>query len=141
MEKAYPAWSLEFLRFHRDGEAWKCPTALSKPENEAFLTHRATRPNEAANAWNQAFAAIAFLDERVPERQFPQPNLRRAKPSRRMPAVCSVQHVARSVEYVEGGGGSCRWTVEPTCGAGLRLLSATPQAIAPLDRRNGFTPT
>jgi hypothetical protein len=41
-EKAYRHWIVEFLRFHRDGDEWKHPTTLGKPEIEAFLTHLAT---------------------------------------------------------------------------------------------------
>jgi site-specific recombinase XerD len=99
-EKAYRHWIVEFLRFHRDGDDWKHPATLGKPEIEAFLTHLATKRRVSAKTRNQAFSAILFLYKHVLELEFPTIDALRAKQSRRLPFVLSQQEVARLIENV-----------------------------------------
>lgn len=132
-EKAYRHWIVEFLRFHRDGDDWKHPATLGKPEIEAFLTHLATKRRVSAKTQNQAFSAILFLYKHVLELEFPKIDALRAKQSRRLPVVLSPQEVARLIKHVEGGGGVYRLMVELTYGAGLRLLECCRLRVKDVD--------
>lgn len=132
-EKAYRHWIMEFLRFHRDGDQWKHPITLGKPEIEAFLTHLATRRKVSAKTQNQAFSAILFLYKHVLALEFPTIDALRAKQSRRLPVVLSQREVARLIENVEGGGGVYRLMVELTYGAGLRLLECCRLRVKDVD--------
>ena len=96
-EKAYRHGIVEFLRFHRDGDDWKHPATLGKPEIEAFLTHLATQRRVSAKTPNQAFSAILFLYKHVLELEFPKIDALRAKQSRRLPVVLSQQEVAHNL--------------------------------------------
>ncbi len=58
-EKAYRHWIVEFLRFHRDGDHWKHPATLGKPEIEAFLTHLATQRRVSARRSGTSAAVSA----------------------------------------------------------------------------------
>jgi integron integrase len=132
-EKAYRYWIVEFLRFHRDGDEWKHPTILGKPEIETFLTHLATHRKVSAKTQNQAFSAILFLYKHVLQLEFPTIDALRAKQSRRLPVVLSQQEVARLIEHVEGGGGIYRLMVELMYGAGLRLLECCRLRVKDVD--------
>jgi integron integrase len=132
-EKAYRHWIVDFLSFHRDGDVWKHPAKLGKPEIEAFLTHLATHRRVSAKTQNQAFSAILFLYKHVLELEFPKIDALRAKQSRRLPVVLSQQEVARLIEHVDGGGGIYRLMVELTYGAGLRLLECCRLRVKDVD--------
>lgn len=101
-EKAYRHWSPKFLRFHRDGDDWKHPATLGKPEIEAFLTHLATKRRVSAKTQNQAFSAILFLYKHVLELELPKIDALRAKQSSRLPVVLSPQEVARLIKQPGG---------------------------------------
>ena len=89
-EKAYRHWIVEFLRFHRDGDDWKHPATLGKPEIEAFLTHLATKRRVSAKTQNQAFSAILFLYKHILELELPKIDALRAKQEPLPPFILRV---------------------------------------------------
>ena len=60
-EQAYVDWIKRFILFHRK----RHPTAMGKPEVEAFLTHLAVVRNVADSTQNQALSAVLFLYKEV----------------------------------------------------------------------------
>lgn len=101
-ERVYRHWIVKFLRFHFDGDQWKHPTILGKPEIEAFLTHLATRRNVSAKTQNQAFSAILFLYKHVLNSEFPTIDAFRAKQSRSLPVVLSLFHFLTAASRICG---------------------------------------
>ena len=93
-EKAYLFWVERYLRFHREltGD-WVHPAGLGVVDIERFLTHLAVEKRVAASTQNQAFAAILFLYRDVLSIELSDIRAVRAKQSRRMPVVLSVDQV------------------------------------------------
>jgi len=126
-QKVYVNWTRRFLRFHR----WRHPRHMGKAEVEAFLGHLATRRKVSAATQNQALSALLFLYRRVLGIDLPWLNdLTRAKNSRRLPTVLTMEEVEAVLSELDG---MCRLMAELMYGSGLRLLEACELRVKDLD--------
>ena len=69
---------------------------------EAFLTDLAVRRNVVAATQNQALNALVFLFKEVLERPFEGVDAMRAKQSRRLPVVLSVDEMRKMLMVMTG---------------------------------------
>ncbi|MBI3774264.1 MAG: integron integrase [Gammaproteobacteria bacterium] len=117
-EQAYVDWVRRFILFHGK----RHPTALGKPEVEAFLTHLAVNGKVAASTQNQAKSAILFLYRDVLAQELPWlDNVEQAKAPKRLPVVLTPAEVSRVLERMEDGYGIIGRLLY---GCGLRLMEA-----------------
>ncbi len=126
-EQTYLAWILRFIRFH----GIRHPKDMSTADVEAFLTHLAVDRNVSASTQNQALNALLFLYREVLGQPFGQlDSVTRAQRPKRIPAVLSVEEVARVLQNLNG----VHWLV--CClqyGSGLRLMESVRLRVKDLD--------
>lgn len=113
-EEAYLVWIKQFAVFCREN-SW--PNTEDKIT--AFLTRLATKRNVSASTQNQALNAIAFLYRDVLQQDLGDfSKFKRAKRTKRVPVVLSVQEVGRLLSHLRG----IHWLIGATLyGTGMRL--------------------
>ncbi|MFZ4803473.1 MAG: integron integrase [Synechococcus lacustris] len=123
----YERWLRRFLRFH----LLRHPREMGGPEINAFLTHLAVEERVSASTQNQALAALLFLYRQVLGMD---PGclegVVRARRSKRLPVVLSVEEVRTVLQQMEGPPALvCRLLY----GGGLRLMEALRLRVKDLD--------
>jgi site-specific recombinase XerD len=88
-EKTYIQWIYRYIVFHDK----RHPKDMSKVEIEAFLTHLAVQEQVTASTQNQAFSAVLFLYRHVLHQELDAINALRARSSRYLPTVLTLQEV------------------------------------------------
>lgn len=98
-EQAYVDWCRRFIRFHGK----RHPSAMGKPEVEAFLTHLAVDGHVASSTQNQAKSAILFLYREVLQQELPWlDDVTQARESRRLPVVLTHSEVRAVLDRLRG---------------------------------------
>lgn len=133
-ERAYLKWVEKYLRFHREksGE-WVHPSRMGGKQVEEFLTHLAVNQRVASSTQNQAFAALLFLYRDVLEVDLANIHAVRAKQSRRIPVVLSVDEVRRLIAAAEEIDPFCGMLVEMLYGTGMRLMELIRLRVKDVD--------
>jgi integrase len=95
----------------------------------------AVKEHLAASTQNQASSALLFLYEHVLERPPDRiEGVARARPSKRLPVVLTVDEVLRVMAHLTGD----KWLIAMLLyGGGLRLLEALPLRVKDLDFERG----
>jgi integron integrase len=126
-EQSYVHWIVRYIRFH----GMRHPNTMGAPEVETYLTHLAADRNVSASTQNQALSALLFLYREVLNQPFGDlNNVRRAKPSVRIPVVLTVEEVGRVLGALSGP----HWLI--CClqyGSGLRLMESLRLRVKDLD--------
>lgn len=125
-EDAYVAWYRRFVRFYE----LRHPETMSEAEVEAFLTHLAMNRGVAASTQNQALNALIFLFREVLGIPLAGIHAKRAKTSKKLPVVLSVEETRQLLDAMEG--------VEAVqakllYGCGLRVLEMLRLRIKDMD--------
>lgn len=122
-ENAYVDWIKKFLVWQREQIGfWQHPTQIGSKEVNQFLTYLAADRQVASSTQNQALSAILFLYRKVLETEQLTLAAERAKSTRRLPVVLTVDEVRRLLEQIPLGP---KHTIACLLyGAGLRLLEA-----------------
>lgn len=122
-ENAYLDWIRKFLRYHCDKAGqWLHPLDLDSKHVNQYLTHLAADRLVSSSTQNQALSALLFLYRRVLETDRLEFDAQRAKHSRRLPVVLTINEVQRLLDQIQRGP---KHTIASLLyGAGLRLLEA-----------------
>jgi integron integrase len=116
-EQAYTHWVKRYILFHGK----RHPLEMGKVEIEAFLTSLAVERNVSASTQTQALSALLFLYKEVLGLDFPWlTEVTRAKRSRRLPSVLTVDEVRRLMQAVDDA--LMDLLVRLLYGTGMRLL-------------------
>jgi integron integrase len=130
-ERAYEAWTLRFILFHRRRD----PVDLGVPEIRQFLGHLAETRRVSPSTQNQALNAVLFLYREVlgrdPGRLGPA---LRARGTVRAPLVLSRQEVESVLRHLRG---TPRMMVALMYGSGLRLSECCRLRVRDLDFASG----
>ena len=115
-EKVYIHWIRRFILFHGK----RHPREMGVDEIIAFLNHLARAGRVSASTQNQALSALLYLYRQVLTVRLPWlDGVERAKTTRRIPSVLTVEQVQSVLARLEGS----RWLmVSLMYGAGLRLM-------------------
>jgi integron integrase len=97
-EESYMGWYRRFVKFHQ----LRHPKEMGASEVEAFLTDLAVQRNVVAATQNQALNALVFLFKEVLEKPFEGVDAMRAKQSRRLPVVLSVDEMRKMLMWMTG---------------------------------------
>ncbi|PPT05891.1 Integron integrase IntIPac [Geitlerinema sp. FC II] len=125
-EQTYVQWIRRYILFHNK----RHPNEMGVPEVEAFLTHLAVQNGVAAATQNQALSAILFLYKEILGRPLEGVDAIRAKRSRRLPTVLTVEEARLVIHQMSG---VHRLIVQLLYGSGLRLREAMQLRIKDLD--------
>ena len=126
-EETYVQWIRRYILFHNK----RHPKDMGVPEIEAFLTHLAVKRHVAASTQNQALCALIFLYKQVLQLPLDERiDAIRAKRSRRLPTVLTVEEVRSVIQQMSG---VHRLIVQLLYGSGLRLREAMQLRIKDLD--------
>jgi integrase len=126
-EQTYVQWIRRYILFPDKQH----PKDMGVPEIEAFLPHLATQGNVASATQNQALSALLFLYNEV----LHQPlggriDAVRAKPSRKLPTVLTMEEVRTILQSMSG---VYQLIAQLLYGARLRLREAMQLRIKDLD--------
>lgn len=91
-EESYVGWYRQFVRFN----SMRHPEEMGGEEVEAFLTYLAVTRRVVAATQNQALNALVFLFKEVLKKEFEGVDALRAKQSKRLPVVLSVEETRMS---------------------------------------------
>ncbi|WP_017326245.1 phage integrase N-terminal SAM-like domain-containing protein [Synechococcus sp. PCC 7336] len=98
-EESYVQWIRRFIPFHNK----RHPSEMGEAEVEAFLTHLAVQGKVAASTQNQALSALFFLYRYVLKQPLAESiEAVRAKQSKHLPTVLTVDEVQRLLQCLEG---------------------------------------
>ena len=97
-EECYVGWYRQFVRFH----SLRHPEEMGAVEVEAFLTHLAVNRGVVAATQNQALNALVFLFREILKKEFEGVDAMRAKQSRRLPVVLSVDETRALLMVMKG---------------------------------------
>ena len=104
---------------------------MGVPEIEAFLTHLAVQGNVASATQNQALSALLFLYNEVLRQPLDgRIDAVRAKPSRKLPTVLTMEEVRTILQNMSG---VYQLIAQLLYGGGLRLREAMQLRIKDLD--------
>jgi integrase len=95
-EQTYVQWIRRYILFHNK----RHPNEMGIPEVEAFLTHLAVQNRVAAATQNQALSAILFLYKEILGRPLEGVDAIRAKRSRRLPTVLTVEEARLVIHQI-----------------------------------------
>lgn len=125
--EAYVHWIRRYLLYHQ----FKHPRLLKESDVNHFLTHLAVNETVSASTQNQALSAILFLYEHVLKQPLDRiDGVVRARRSKRLPVVLTVDEVARIMAHLKGD----KWLIAMLLyGAGLRLLESLRLRVKDLD--------
>lgn len=129
---AYVEWARQYILFHNK----RHPREMGRPEIEAFVTHLATQRKVSASTQNQAYHAIKFLYEQVLKTQIEQINLLRAKQTKRLPVVLTVEDTFKVLDEVYGE--PFNLMARLFYGAGLRLHECQNLRVKDIDFGSGI---
>jgi integron integrase len=126
-EQTYVQWIRRYILFHNKQH----PKDMGVPEIEAFLTHLAVQGNVASATQNQALSALLFLYNEVLRQPLDgRIDAVRAKPSRKLPTVLTMEEVRTILQNVSG---VYQLIAQLLYGGGLRLREAMQLRIKDLD--------
>lgn len=126
-EKSYTHWVSRFVHFHHK----RHPREMGATEVEAFLTDLAVNGKLSAATQTQALSALLFLYREVLGMDLPwMDGLVRAKPSKRIPAVLSVEEVHRLMACLDG---VYALMARLIYGTGMRLMECLRLRIKDVD--------
>ena len=129
-EEAYVGWYRQFVKFHE----LRHPGEMGAVEVEAFLTHLAVVRNVAAATQNQALNALVFLFREVLKKEFEGVDAMRAKQSRRLPVVLSVEEMRKLLVVMTGEEAVM---AKMLYGCGLRVLECLRLRVKDVDVSGG----
>ena len=130
-EKVYIHWIRRFILFHGK----RHPREMGVDEIIAFLNHLARAGRVSASTQNQALSALLYLYRQVLTVRLPWlDGVERAKTTRRIPSVLTVEQVQSVLARLEGS----RWLmVSLMYGAGLRLMECLSLRVKDLGFERG----
>jgi site-specific recombinase XerD len=98
-QEAYVHWIRRYLLYHQ----FKHPRLLKESDVNHFLTYLAVKETVSASTQNQALSAILFLYEHVLKQPLDRiDGVVRARRSKRLPVVLTVDEVARIMAHLKG---------------------------------------
>ena len=126
-EQTYIEWIRRFILFHNK----RHPKDMAEPEVEAFLTHLAIQRHVAASTQNQALCAILFLYRHVLKHPLSASiEAVRARPSKHLPTVLSVDEVNRLFLHLKG---TNQLLAKLLYGTGMRLNEGIRLRVKDID--------
>ncbi len=125
-EDAYVGWYQRFVRFH----GLKHPREMGAREVEKFLTHLAVDREVVAATQNQALNALVFLFREVLQKPFEGVDTMRAKESKKLPVVLSVEETGKLLHVMPGEEAVM---AKLLYGCGLRVLECMRLRIKDVD--------
>ncbi len=130
-EETYIQWIRRYILFHGK----RHPRDMAEPEVEAFLTHLAVDGNVAASTQNQALSALLFLYRYVLHQPLSESiDAVRARPSKHLPTVLSVDEVQVLLRYLAG---THQLLAKLLYGSGLRVKEGLRLRVKDLDFAQG----
>jgi integron integrase len=129
-EEAYVGWYLRFVKFHE----LRHPKEMGAVEVEAFLTYLAVDRKVVSATQNQALNALAFLFKEVLQKPFEGVDAMRAKQSKRLPVVLSVEETRKMVMVMTGEEAVMGKLLY---GCGLRVLECLRLRVKDVDLAGG----
>ncbi|MFT4177439.1 MAG: integron integrase [Luteolibacter sp.] len=129
-EEAYVGWYRKYVRFH----GLRHPAEMGGEEVAAFLTHLAVNRRVMASTQNQALNALVFLYREVLKQPFEDVDVKRAKQSKRLPTVLSVEEVGKLLGVMQGEEGLMARLLY---GCGLRVMECMRLRVKDLDLSGG----
>lgn len=126
-ERTYVMWARKFVLW----SGKRHPKDLGAPEVTAFLNHLAVEREVSASTQNQALSALLFLYKEVLGNELPWlDELTRAKRSKYLPAVLSVDEMQRLLAHTSGTTGL---VLRLLYGTGARLMEGLRVRVKDLD--------
>lgn len=126
-EQAYTDWIRRFIRFNGN----RHPAQLGPDDIERFLTSLAVDRNVAAATQNQAQSALLFLYREVLSTELPWlDGVVRARASRRLPVVLSLDEVDRLIGQLHG---THRLLAALLYGTGMRIMEGLRLRVKDVD--------
>jgi len=135
-EQAYVYWIVRYIRWH----GIRHPKEMGAPEVESFLSHLVVDDHVSKSTQNQAFSAILFLYKKVLKVELKELNAVRAKPSKRLPTVCTTQEIAALLEHLRKlrQARSVYWLMASLMyGTGMRLMECCRLRVKDIDFGRG----
>ena len=129
-EECYVGWYRQFVRFH----SLRHPEEMGAVEVEAFLTHLAVNRGVVAATQNQALNALVFLFREILKKEFEGVDAMRAKQSRRLPVVLSVDETRALLMVMKGEEAVM---AKLLYGCGLRVLECMRLRVKDVDVSGG----
>jgi integron integrase len=129
-EESYVGWYRRFVRFH----GLRHPDELGAAEVEGFLTDLAVNRRVVAATQNQALNALVFLFKDVLEKPFEGVDAMRAKQSKRLPVVLSVEEMRKLLMVMTGEEAVMGKLLY---GCGLRVLECMRLRVKDVDLSGG----
>lgn len=127
-ERSYMGWIRNFILFHNK----RHPRDMAAAEVEAFLSYLAVDRNVSSSTQNQALCALLFLYKEVLNIDLPWlDGIVRAKPTRHLPVVLSVQEVHALFSAIKDS--ELNLFVRLLYGSGLRLMEGIRLRIKDVD--------
>jgi integron integrase len=126
-QEAYVHWIRRYIAYHQ----FQHPRLFREDDVNHFLTHLAVHETVSASTQNQALSAILFLYEHVLKQPLDRiDGVVRARRSKRLPVVLTVDEVARILSHLKGD----KWLIAMLLyGGGLRLLESLKLRVKDLD--------
>ncbi len=126
-EDTYVDWAGRLAQFHQGKE----PLQIGSEGVKAFLSHLAMDRNVAASTQNQAFNALLFLYREVLKAEFGKlEGVARARRSKRLPVVLTLQEAQRLVTAIDGTYGLM---AQLLYGTGMRLMEVVRLRVKDVD--------
>ena len=126
-EQSYLDWIKRYILFHQK----RHPNEMGEAEVEAFLTHLAVDGNVSASTQNQALSALLFLYRHVLKQPLGNSiEAVRAKQSKHLPTVLTVDEVIRLLQYMDG---MPQLIAKLLYGSGLRIKEGLRLRVKDLD--------
>lgn len=126
-EQSYLDWIKRYILFHQK----RHPNEMGEAEVEAFLTHLAVDGNVSASTQNQALSALLFLYRHVLKQPLGNSiEAVRAKQSKHLPTVLTVDEVIRLLQYMDG---LPQLIAKLLYGSGLRIKEGLRLRVKDLD--------
>ncbi len=129
-EESYVGWFQRFVRFH----GLRHPGEMGAAEVEAFLTDLAVTRRVVASTQNQALNALVFLFKDVLEKPFEGVDAMRARVSKRLPVVLSVEEIRKLLTVMTGEEAVMGKLLY---GCGLRVLECLRLRVMDVDISGG----
>jgi len=129
-EECYVGWYRQFVRFH----SMRHPEQMGAKEVEAFLTHLAVTRGVVAATQNQALNALVFLFKEVLKKEIEGVDAMRAKQSKRLPVVLSVDETRKLLMVMTGEEAVM---AKLLYGCGLRVMECMRLRVKDVDLSGG----
>jgi site-specific recombinase XerD len=126
-EQAYVDWTRRFILFHKKTH----PEQMGEKQIVEFLTHLVRDRHVAASTQNQAFSALLFLYQQVPERKLEFiDGVERVRLPQRLPVVFTRTEARAVLAHLKG---DYRLMADLLYGSGLRLLECVRLRVKGID--------